>query len=67
MPSDVLVHYPEPATPKVETRQLPGRPRVGEEFSPGWKACDYNLVRGEWQGDAYLYEVWVMPTSSTCC
>ena len=46
MPSRVLVHFPEPATPKVVDRSPPDRPAIGEEFLPGWKACDYNLVRG---------------------
>ena len=61
MPSRVLVHFPEPATPKVVDRSPPDRPAIGEEFLPGWKACDYNLVRGNWDGEEYRYEVWVMP------
>jgi hypothetical protein len=67
MPSRVLVHFPEPATPKVVDRSPPDRPAIGEEFLPGWKACDYNLVRGTWEGEEYRYEVWVMPVSSDSC
>src|SRR5262245_53764814 len=67
MPSRVLVHYPEPAPPKVEPLPDGERPAIGAEFLPGWKACDYNLARGEWDGEEYRYEVWVMPISGDCC
>jgi hypothetical protein len=67
MPSRVLVIYPEPATPKLEPSPGAERPAIGTELSPGWKVCDYNLVRGDWDGDEYDYEVWVMPTASDCC
>ena len=67
MPSRVLVIYPEPAPPKLEPAPVSERPTVGTEFSPGWKACDYRLEAGVWDGDEYAYEVWVMPISSDCC
>jgi len=50
----------------VVDRSTPDRPAIGEEFLPGWKACDYNLVRGSWKGEEYRYEVWVLPASSDC-
>jgi hypothetical protein len=64
MPSRVLVHYPEPATPHVETCWFTGRPPRGEEFPPGWTVCDYNLVRGDWEGEEYTFEVWVEPITN---
>jgi len=65
MPPRVLIHLPEPEPPRLVDRP-PRRPSVGEEFLPGWKACDYSLIRGNWNGHEYAYEVWVMPTSSDC-
>ncbi len=60
MSSYVLVHLPEPAPPEVVG--LPERrPASGEEFPPGWTVADYNLVRGDLDGQAYEYEVWVVP------
>jgi hypothetical protein len=67
MPSRVLVIYPEPATPQVVDRAAEKRPIRGEEFPPGWRLCDYDLIRGEWNGEEYVYEIWVMPASSDCC
>jgi hypothetical protein len=58
MPSRVLVIYPEPATPQVVDRAAEKRPIRGE---------DYDLIRGEWNGEEYEYEIWVMPASSDCC
>lgn len=64
MPSRVLVIYPEPATPKVVHRSAASRPIRGEEFPPGWELCDYDLVSGEWEGEEYEYEIWVLPARS---
>lgn len=63
MASLVLVHRPEPEPPYVVN--LPQkRPIIGDEFLPGWTTSDYKLTRGNWNGEEYEYEVWVMPTSS---
>ena len=62
----ILVHLPEPNPPRLI--DCPSRrPAVGEELLPGWKACDYSLIRNEFHGEPYEYEVWVMPNDSDCC
>jgi hypothetical protein len=33
-------------------------------FPPGWELCDYDLVSGEWEGEEYEYEIWVLPARS---
>ena len=33
----------------------------GGEYPPGWTIADFNLVRGDWQGVEYAYELWVVP------
>lgn len=66
MPSRILIHPPEPEPPRLVDRP-PIRPSIGEELLPGWKACEYSLIRGDFDGEKYEYEVWVMPTSSDCC
>ena len=67
MPSRVLVHYPEPAPPEILPRPAPNAPARGEEFPPGWTVGDYDLVRGDWSGEAYDYVVWVVPHASDGC
>ena len=47
------------------------RPARGEEFPPGWTVADYNLARGDLDGEEFEYEVWVVPliddaTSEEC-
>ena len=60
MPSRVLVHLPDPRLPEVV--QTPERrPARGEEFPPGWTVADYNLARGDLDGQEFEYEVWVVP------
>jgi hypothetical protein len=65
MASRVLIHPPEPEPSKLADLP-PVRPPIGEEFLPGWTACAYSLIRGDWNGEEYEYVVWVMPTSSGC-
>jgi hypothetical protein len=60
MPSRVLVHLPEPEPPTLVDRP-PARPARGEEFPPGWTVADFHLVRGDWNGEEFAYEVWVVP------
>ena len=60
MPSRVLVHRPPPDPPNLADVP-PRRPARGEEFPLGWTVADYNLVAGEFQGERYAYEVWVIP------
>ena len=60
MPSRVLVHQPPPAPPELAAPP-PRRPARGEEFPPGWTVADYNLVPGDFRGEEYDYEVWVVP------
>ena len=63
MPSRVLVHFPEPAAPGlVESPQ--SHPKRGDEFPTGWTVCDLHLVRGEFEGHEYRFEIWVMPRSA---
>jgi hypothetical protein len=59
MPSRVLVHPPPPDPPRLVDRP-PRRPARGEEFPTGWTVADYQLERGEFEGDEYAYEVWVV-------
>jgi hypothetical protein len=66
MPSRILIHPPEPDPPRLAALP-PKRPAVGDLLLPGWKACDYSLIRGDFDGEEYEYEVWIMPTSSSCC
>jgi hypothetical protein len=66
MPSRILVHPPEPE-PSHLVDKLEHRPEVGALLLPGWKACDYSLIRGNFDGEEYEYEVWVMPASSDSC
>jgi hypothetical protein len=66
MPSRILIHPPEPELPRLV--DLPARrAAIGEEVLPGWKACDYSLIRGDWHGEQYEYEVWIVPVSSDAC
>ena len=65
MTSLVLIHPPEPEASKL-VELPPVRPAIGEEFLLGWTACDYSLIRGDWNGEEHEYVVWVMPTSSGC-
>jgi len=60
MPSRVLVHPPPPDPPRLVDRP-PRRPARGEEFPTGWTVADYQLERGEFAGEEYAYEVWVVP------
>ena len=60
MPSRVLVHLPPPEPPQLVDRP-PRRPARGEEFPIGWTVADYQLERGEFGGEEYAYEVWVIP------
>jgi len=60
MPSRVLVHLPDPEPPTLADRP-PQRPARGEEFPEGWTVADYQLQRGEWNGEEYAYEIWVIP------
>jgi hypothetical protein len=60
MPSRVLVHPPPPAPPRLVDRP-PRRPARGEEFPTGWTVADYQLERGEFKGEEYAYELWVIP------
>ena len=60
MPSRVLVHLPPPEPPQLVDRP-PRRPARGEEFPTGWTVADYQLERGEFAGEEYAYEVWVIP------
>jgi len=63
MPSRVLVHFPEPAAPALVELSSP-RPKRGDELPSGWTVCDLHLVRGEFEGREYRFEVWVMPRSA---
>ena len=65
-PGRVLVHLPEPDPPRLIDKP-PRRPAVGEELFPGWTACDYSMIRGEFAGELYEYEVWAVPSSSDSC
>ena len=70
MPSRVLVHLPAPEPSRV-VRMPERRPARGEEFPPGWTVADYNLARGDLDGEEFEYEVWVVPliddaTSEEC-
>jgi hypothetical protein len=29
--------------------------------SPGWTVADYHLAMGDWDGEEFAYEVWVVP------
>lgn len=60
MPSRVLIHFPEPHPPRL-VEGPPKRPARGEEFPVGWTIADYHLVRGDFQGEEYDYEVWITP------
>ena len=60
MPSRVLVHLPPPEPPRLVDRP-PRRPARGEEFPIGWTVADYQLERGEFAGEEYAFEVWVIP------
>lgn len=60
LPPRVLVHLPEPEPPQLVDRPLV-RPARGEEFLPGWTVADYQLERGDFDGDESAYEVWVVP------
>jgi hypothetical protein len=60
MPSRILVHPPPPEPPHLVDRP-PRRPARGEEFPVGWTVADYQLQRGEFEGEEYAYEVWVVP------
>lgn len=60
MPSRVLVHLPPPEPPQLVDRP-PRRPARGEEFPIGWTVADYQLERGDFAGEEYAYEVWVIP------
>ena len=60
MPSRVLVHSPPPDPPRLVDRP-PRRPARGDEFPTGWTVADYQLERGEFEGEEYAYEVWVVP------
>ena len=60
MPSRVLVHLPPPEPPRLVDRPR-RRPARGEEFPTGWTVADYQLERGEFAGEEYAYEVWVVP------
>lgn len=62
----ILVHLPQPAPPRLIDKPAT-RPPIGEELLPGWKVCDYSLIRNDLGGEEYEYEAWVMPTSSDCC
>jgi hypothetical protein len=64
MPSRVLVHFPEPAAPELVELSVPSRPKRGEEFPTGWTVCDLQLVAGELDGQAFAFEIWVMPRSA---
>ena len=64
MPSRVLVHLPEPATPTIADLSSSERPARGDEFPDGWTVCDYNLVAGVFEEEPYDFEVWVMPRSA---
>ncbi len=61
MPSRVLVHFPEPDPPRVVECPLPRRPARGEEFPAGYTVADFNLAVGDFQGERYAYELWVVP------
>jgi len=63
MPSRVLVHFPEPASPELVELSTSSRPTRGEEFPPGWTVCDLHLVPGELDGRQFAFEIWVMPRS----
>ena len=60
MPSRVLLHLPPPEPPRLVDRP-PRRPARGEEFPAGWTVADYQLERGEFAGEEYAFEVWVIP------
>ena len=60
MPSRVLVHLPPPEPPLLVDCP-PRRPARGEEFPAGWTVADYQLERGEFAGEEYAFEVWVIP------
>ena len=60
MPSRVLVHLPPPEPPRLVDCP-PRRPARGEEFPAGWTVADYQLERGEFAGEEYAFEVWVIP------
>ena len=60
MPSRVLVHLPPPEPPRLVDCP-PRRPARGEEFPAGWTVADYQLERGEFAGEEYVFEVWVLP------
>ena len=60
MPSRVLVHLPAPEPPQV-VGVPERRPARGEEFPTGWTVADYNLARGDFDGQEFEYEVWVVP------
>ena len=60
MPTRVLIHLPDPDPPQLVDRP-DRRPARGEEFPTGWTCADYQLERGDFEGQEYAYEVWVVP------